>query len=161
MWLSSVKNVITNCYRCRKSRSASKCLPNIEIKAKEKLKNYKSITGSQRWRLIQESLKERSVDRNALDVTDFLAAWPFLNHQDGLRMEFKAVSKKSSIEYIIARLRRAFPGIYSYCIKLKVIFLKDLQNCSDLEKIPAKYGDEGKILYIVINHKITYFKNIP
>lgn len=107
MWICSVRSVISNSYRCRKSRNSI----NLDISSpKEGLKNYQSLSASKKLILIKESLNERNTLRNSTEVSIFLEQWPFLMDQDGLRGEFKAMTGKKNLDYIVARLRRAFPS---------------------------------------------------
>lgn len=112
MWLCSVRAVISNSFRCRKSKSGRFCQPIIieSPSSKERLLDYSTLTSAKKFMLIKETLKDRSIKRNTTEISKFIDEWPFLTTQEGLRMEFKSMSGKKNLDYIVARIRRAFPS---------------------------------------------------
>ena len=152
LWLSSVRLSISNSYRCRKSRCKKLNIDRTVLKcAKDFLKNFRSLSASKILKYARESFTSRRAEIEIGEISEVLQSWPFLTMQEGLRMEFKILTKKINIQYIIARLRRAFPSIEIDMISPN--FFLDLETPEDIEKIPEKYGDNGKIICKVIIYR--------
>ena len=106
--ISTVRSVLAHAYRCRKYRGSLIQSPTV-ITPREQLEGYLTLKQTDLKRLVGETLAERSEDRQALELPDFLSKWPFLRHQCGLRMEFMAIKGVKNLNYISDRVRRNAP----------------------------------------------------
>ena len=125
IWTSSVRNVLSSAFRCRKCRGTLKSisfLKNIFInfwkdyKQEEDLRerlNSIKLTQSQKKSLMIDTIEERNSDRNK-ELSTFLNIWPFLKEEDSLRMEFRILKGLKNLNYLNKRLLRKIPGDFIY-----------------------------------------------
>ena len=72
------------------------------------MKNFKAMRAVDRKRKVKLTLKDRAeIRKGSIDV--FLDEWPFLKEAEGLRMEFKAIKDKNSLDYLTSRMSRKIP----------------------------------------------------